>query len=89
MPSWLCRGTAVQLRQATVHAQFNLGYLLRNGEGVVKDAEQALSWYRRAAEAGHADAQFNLGDLLRSTVKGLPRMQSRPYRGTAVQLRRA
>jgi len=32
-----------------------------NGDGVAKDAEQAVSWYRRAAEAGHADAQFNLG----------------------------
>jgi len=31
------------------------------GDGVAKDAEQAVSWYRRAAEAGHADAQFNLG----------------------------
>jgi len=29
--------------------------------GVAKDAEQAVSWYRRAAEAGHAAAQFNLG----------------------------
>jgi len=32
-----------------------------SGDGVAKDAEQAVSWYRRAAEAGHADAQFNLG----------------------------
>jgi len=32
-----------------------------NGDGVAKDAEQAVSWYRRAAEAGHTDAQFNLG----------------------------
>jgi len=23
--------------------------------------KQALSWYRRAAEAGHADAQINMG----------------------------
>jgi len=29
--------------------------------GVAKDAEQAVSWYRRAADAGDADAQFSLG----------------------------
>jgi len=26
-------------------AQFNLGVCYRNGEGVAKDAEQAVSWY--------------------------------------------
>jgi len=70
-------------------AQFNLGVCYANGDGVAKDAEQAVLWYRRAAEAGHTDAQFNLGVLLLSMVTGLPRMQSRPCRGTAVQLRRA
>jgi len=29
--------------------------------GSSKDAEQAVSWYRRAAEAGWTDAQLNLG----------------------------
>jgi len=66
MQSRQCRGTAVQLRQATQHAQFNLGMCYANGDGVAKDAEQAVSWYRRAAEAGHTDAQFNLGVLLRT-----------------------
>jgi len=32
-----------------------------HGDGVAKDAEQAVSWYRRAAEAGNTEAQFNLG----------------------------
>jgi len=58
-----------------------------NGDGVAKDAEQAASWYRRAAEAGYADAQLNLGVTATQKVTGLPRMQSRPCRGTAEQLR--
>jgi len=40
---------------------YNLGNRYSKGDGVAKDAEQAVSWFRRAAEAGHADAQFNLG----------------------------
>jgi len=65
----------------------DLGHVYLRGDGVAKDAEQAVSWYRRAAEAGHADAQFNLGNMLLYTVTELPRMQSRQYRGTAVQRR--
>jgi len=61
MQSRLCRGTAVQLRRATQMRSSTWAYRYVNGDGVAKDAEQAVSWYRRAAEAGHADAQFNLG----------------------------
>jgi TPR repeat protein len=32
-----------------------------NGEGVPKDAAQAVNWYRKSAEQGNASAQFNLG----------------------------
>jgi len=56
--------------------------------GVAKDAEQAVSWYRQAADAGNTQAQCNLA---RATlmVMGLPRMQSWQCRGTAAQQRRA
>jgi len=42
-------------------AQFNLGVMYANGEGLVKDQVQAVKWYRKAAEQGMATAQFNLG----------------------------
>jgi len=42
-----------------------------NGDGVAEDAEQAVSWYRRAAEAGDAGAQFNLG-LCYANGDGVP-----------------
>ena len=31
------------------------------GEGVEQDHEEAVKWYRKAADQGDADAQFNLG----------------------------
>ncbi|QRY58989.1 tetratricopeptide repeat protein [Sphingobacterium siyangense] len=42
-------------------AQFNLGVMYANGQGVPKDFTQAVQWYQKAAEQGNADAQFNLG----------------------------
>ena len=34
-----------------------------NGEGVPEDDTEAVTWYRKAAEQGDADAQFNLGRM--------------------------
>ena len=45
------------------NAQFSLGAMYENGEGVPKDVAQAVSWYRRAAEQGVASAQNNLGAM--------------------------
>jgi hypothetical protein len=32
-----------------------------NGQGVTKDEAEAVNWWRKSAEQGNADAQFNLG----------------------------
>ena len=42
-------------------AQYNLGVSYDYGEGVTKDPQEAVKWYRKAAEQGNADAQCNLG----------------------------
>jgi hypothetical protein len=42
-------------------AQYNLGIIYGNGEGVLKDSKEAAKWYKLAAEQGLAEAQFNLG----------------------------
>ena len=47
--------------QGIAEAQFNLGFMYRNGKGVLQDYEQAFHWYRLAAEQGDAGAQYNLG----------------------------
>ena len=47
--------------QGYAYAQYNLGYMYRNGYGVTKDYGEAVRWYRKAAEQGDATAQNNLG----------------------------
>ena len=47
--------------QGDARAQFNLGLMYDNGEGVPQDYKSALKWYTLAAEQGHADALYNLG----------------------------
>ena len=42
-------------------AQFNLGLMYNNGNGVRQDYAKAMEWYTKAANQGHADAQANLG----------------------------
>lgn len=48
------------------------GYLLENGLAMNRDLESAAASYRRAAEAGHALAQYHLG-LLYAEGRGVPR----------------
>ena len=41
--------------------QFALGWCYYEGYGVEKDPREAVKWYRKAAEQGHATAQVGLG----------------------------
>lgn len=43
----------------------NIGYMLRVGDGVEENKEEALEWYLKAAKAGDMDAQYHLGDAWR------------------------
>lgn len=45
-------------------AQFNLGLMYYQGDGVPVSIEQAQKWFMRAAELGNAYAQYNLGWLM-------------------------
>ena len=47
--------------QGTAFAQYNLGLMYHNGQGVPQDYETAVKWFRLAAEQGDAIAQYNLG----------------------------
>ena len=47
--------------QGNAKAQFYLGVMYTNGQGVRQDDAQAVQWYRKAAEQGVAEAQYNLG----------------------------
>ncbi len=49
-------------KQGDAKAQYNLGLMYGNGEGVPQDYARAVKWYRMAApEQGNAGAQNNLG----------------------------
>lgn len=47
--------------QGDVEAEYQLGAMYYEGEGVAQDYFMAAEWYRRAADHGDADAQFVLG----------------------------
>jgi TPR repeat protein len=55
-------------------AQFNLGMMYAQGQGVVRNEETAFGWFERAAQQGDAGAQFNLGmrHHRASSGEGLP-----------------
>ncbi len=47
--------------QGNARAQYNLGVMYYNGQGVPQDYAEAAKWFRKAADQGEAKAQFNLG----------------------------
>ena len=49
------------LIQGNANAQFRLGYMYPDGQGVPQDYEAAAAWYRKAAEQGNKWAQYLLG----------------------------
>jgi TPR repeat protein len=53
-------------------AQFNLGVLYAQGQGVAADPVRALDWYRKAAEQGYAAAQNSLAARYEHGI-GVPR----------------
>ena len=57
-------------KQGNASAQFFLGYMYGNGEGVAQDDKTAVKWWTLAAEQGNAFAQYNLG-LMYDEGKGV------------------
>jgi TPR repeat protein len=52
-------------------AQYNLGVMYDDGQGIPQDYTNALKWYRSAAEHGIPEAQHNLG-LMYYQGQGVP-----------------
>ena len=50
--------------EGDARAQFRLGLMYAEGEGVSQDYAEAEKWYRLAAEAGDDDAQYRLERIL-------------------------
>lgn len=47
--------------QGFAEAQFTLGRMYAQGQGVTQDYSEAARWFRRAADQGESRAQFSLG----------------------------
>ncbi len=69
--------TAVQhwlplAQRGNASAQVSLGTAYDYGQGVSRDAVQAIRWYRAAAEQGHSGGQYNLA-LMYALGEGIQR----------------
>ncbi len=57
--------------QGHAGAQYMLGFMYANGEGVPQNYAEAEEWYWKAAEQGDANAQYELG-LMYEKGRGVP-----------------
>jgi len=51
----------VKAEQGDAYAQYILGWMYKDGQGVLQDYKEAVKWYTKSAEQGDAYAQYNLG----------------------------
>ena len=57
--------------QGHANAQYSLGLMYEDGEGVPQDYSNAMEWYLKAANQGHAKAQHKLGGMY-GNGRGVP-----------------
>jgi TPR repeat protein len=58
------------------HAQYNLGRMYLDGDGVPKDARRGARWLRLAADKNHMESQALLGNLYFSGLGGVQRQRA-------------
>jgi TPR repeat protein len=61
-------------------AQFNLGVMCANGQGIPKDDAKALQWFQKAADQGDSGAQFYLGNIHQRSSFGALAVNARESR---------
>ena len=66
-------------QEGSPEAQFNLGLLYIDGQGVPQDYGEALNWFKRSADQDYVKAQLNLGALY-SSGKGIKRDYVQAYK---------
>ena len=60
-----------EARRGDAQAQYLLGVLYDNGQGVAQDYKLARSWFEKAAAQGQASAQYHLG-FMYEAGRGMP-----------------
>ena len=58
------RELQARAKQGDANAQYQLGTMYDNGQGVPKDVKEAVKWYRLAAEQGDTSSQKRFGELV-------------------------
>ena len=58
------------------NAQYNLGRMYLDGDGIAKDARRGAQWLRLAAEKNHMEAQALLGQLYFDGAAGVGRQRA-------------
>ena len=71
-PEQKLAATTKKAEAGDAFAQYNLGLIYAQGDGVPKDATKAVEWFQKAAVQGDARAQRNLG-LSYAYGDGVPR----------------
>ena len=69
--------------QGDSKAQYALGFCYYSGTGVAKDDAEAVKWYRKAAEQGNTDAQFDLGVVTKDDVEAVKWYRKAAEQGNA------
>ena len=62
-------------KQGDAFAQYNLGVMYGDGQGVPQDYKTAVKWYILAAVQGYAKAQYNLG-VMYDKGRGVPQNEN-------------
>ncbi|QIC72349.1 sel1 repeat family protein [Acinetobacter indicus] len=68
--------TEISAKKGDMTAQYNLGVMYANGQGVTQNYSKAFEWYSRAAAQGDADAQYRLG-LMYASGQGVTQNYSK------------
>lgn len=72
--------------QGDARAQFNLGVILFNGQGIPHDPVEAVEWYRAAADQGYGPAQDKLA-FMYETGQGLLQNYVEAYKWSTLAIR--
>jgi len=65
--------------QGNEWAQFNLGEMYEEGDGVPEDAAEAVKWYSKVADRDNQWAQHRLGKMF-AKGEGVPKDDAEAYR---------
>ena len=65
-------------QKGDAEAQYNLGKLYHDGQGVPQDYAEAVKWFQKAADQGNAKAQHNLG-VMYYNGQGVPQNYVNAY----------